>query len=449
MKKFITTLKNIWSIEELRSKIIFTLLLLFIYRIGSYIVLPGIDPNKLSLLSKSNNNGVLGLLDAFVGGAFSKASIFALGIMPYISASIFMQLVTILVPQMAKVQKEGESGRKKINQWTRYLTIIVTAFQAAAYIGYLKSSNQDALIPSYAGYFWVSTIITLTVGTLFVMWLGEKITDKGLGNGTSIIIMIGILARFPQAFGQEWTARFSEKAAGGILLMLVEIVFLVAIIMGLIMLVQGTRKVPVEYAKQIVGNSKLGGARNFLPLKVNSAGVMPIIFAQAILFLPTIFTGFQNGGWAKYFTDHTNVIYMLVYFVMVIAFTFLYTALIFNPKQMADDLKRSNGFIPGVKPGEPTADYIGTIMDRITLPGAVLLAMVGILPGLVQLLTRGINAEMTQGFSTFFGGTSLLIMVGVILDTLQQIETQLLMRQYDGLMNSGRIMGRQTVQSGM
>lgn len=445
MKKFITTLKNIWSIEELRNKIVFTIMLLFIYRIGSYIVLPGIDPNKLDNLSKSTDSGVLGLLDAFVGGAFSKASIFALGIMPYISASIFMQLVTILVPQMAKVQKEGESGRKKINQWTRYLTVLVTAFQAAAYIGYLKSpSNMEALIPSYAGFFWVSTVITLTVGTLFVMWLGEKITDKGLGNGTSIIIMIGILARFPQSFGQEWTARFTSRAAGGILLMLVEIVFLIAIIMGLIMLVQGTRKVPVEYAKQIVGNSKLGGARNFLPLKVNSAGVMPIIFAQAILFLPTIFTGFTGDGWARYFTDHTNFVYMIVYSILVIAFTFLYTALIFNPKQMADDLKRSNGFIPGVKPGQPTADYIGTVMDRITLPGAVLLAIVGILPGLFQL-----SFSMSQGFSTFFGGTSLLIMVGVILDTLQQIETQLLMRQYDGLMSSGRIQGRQAVASGM
>jgi len=447
VKKFITTLKNIWSIDDLRNKITFTILLLFIYRLGSYIVLPGIDPNKLSNLSNSASGGVLGLLDAFVGGAFSKASIFALGIMPYISASIFMQLMTILVPQMAKVQKEGESGRKKINQWTRYLTVIVTAFQAAAYIGYLKSpSNAEAIIPAYSGFFWVSTVIVLTVGTLFVMWLGEKITDKGLGNGTSIIIMIGILARFPQALGQEWTARIANRGAGGLLLMLVEILFLVAIIMGLIMLVQGTRKVPVEYAKQIVGNrqSGVGAARNFLPLKVNSAGVMPIIFAQAILFLPTIFSGFTGDGWARYFTDHTNVVYMIVYSVCVIAFTFLYTALIFNPKQMADELKRSNGFIPGVKPGEPTADYIGTIMDRITLPGAVLLAVVGILPGVFQLVF-----SMQQGFSTFFGGTSLLIMVGVILDTLQQIETQLLMRQYDGLMNSGRIQGRQAVPSGM
>ena len=445
MKKFIQTLKNIWSIDELRNKILFTLLLVFIYRFGSYIVLPGIDPNKLDALGESTKGGMLGLLDAFVGGAFSKASIFALGIMPYISASIFMQLVTILVPQMAKIQKEGESGRKKINQWTRYLTVIVTAFQAAAYIGYLKSpSMAGAIIPAFSTYFWFSTVVILTVGTLFVMWLGEKITDKGLGNGTSIIIMVGILARLPQAFGQEWSARFTS-GAGGILFMLIEVVLLLAIIMGLIMLVQGTRRVPVNYAKQIVGNKQLGGARNFLPLKVNASGVMPIIFAQAILFLPTLFSPGGTASWTKYFTDHKNLGYMLVYSVAVIAFTFLYTALIFNPKQMADDLKRNNGFIPGVKPGQPTADYIGTIMDRITLPGAVLLAFVGILPGIIQLVFG-----MQESFSTFFGGTSLLIMVGVVLDTLQQIETQLLMRQYDGLMTgNNRLQGRQAVTSGM
>jgi preprotein translocase subunit SecY len=442
VKKFITTLKNIWSIEELRNKIIFTLGLLFIYRLGSFIVLPGIDPNKLSALTESSKGGMLGLLDAFVGGAFSKASIFALGIMPYISASIFMQLVTILVPQMAKVQKEGESGRKKINQWTRYLTVAVTAFQAAAYIGYLKTQG-DALIPAYASFFWVSTVVILTVGTLFVMWLGEKITDKGLGNGTSIIIMIGILARFPEAIGQEFSSRLT-MGAGGLLLMLIEFVFMIAIIMGLIMLVQGTRKVPVNYAKQMVGNSELGGARNFLPLKVNAAGVMPIIFAQAILFFIGFVVGLGNTQNQSFLNDHTNLWYMLIYTVAVIAFTFLYTALIFNPKQMADELKRNNGFIPGVKPGQETADYIGTIMDRITLPGAVLLALVGILPGLFQLVFK-----MQVNFSNFFGGTSLLIMVGVVLDTLQQIETQLLMRQYDGLMTSGRMQGRQTVEAGM
>jgi preprotein translocase subunit SecY len=417
----------------------FTLILIFIYRVGSFIVLPGIDPNKLAALTDSTKSGMLGLLDTFVGGAFSKASIFALGIMPYISASIFMQLMTILVPQMAKIQKEGESGRKKINQWTRYLTVIVTAFQAAAYIGYLKSLG-DAVIPAFSSYFWISTVVILTVGTLFVMWLGEKITDKGLGNGTSIIIMVGILARLPQSFAQEWSARITG-GAGGILIILIEIVLLIAVILGVILLVQGTRKVPVNYAKQIVGNRQFGGARNFLPLKVNASGVMPIIFAQAILFLPTLFSSGGTASWAKYFTDHTKVGYMVIYSVAVIAFTFLYTALIFNPKQMADELKRNNGFIPGVKPGQPTADYIGTIMDRITLPGAVLLALVGILPGIIQLVFG-----MQQGFSTFFGGTSLLINVAVILDTLQQIETQLLMRQYDGLMSSGRIQGRQPQQ---
>ncbi len=444
MKKFITTLKNIWSIEELRNKIIFTIGLLFVYRLGSFIVLPGIDPNKLAALSNTSKGGMLGLLDAFVGGAFSKASIFALGIMPYISASIFMQLVTILVPQMAKVQKEGESGRKKINQWTRYLTVGVTAFQAAAYIGFLKSQgNGEALIPAYGNFFWISTVVILTVGTLFVMWLGEKITDKGLGNGTSIIIMVGILARIPQAIIEEFNSLITIGAVG-LLLMLIEIVFLIAIIMGLIMLVQGTRKVPVNYAKQMVGNSQLGGARNFLPLKVNAAGVMPIIFAQAILFFIGFVVGLGNASGQAFLNDHTNIWYMLIYTVAVIAFTFLYTALIFNPKQMADELKRNNGFIPGVKPGQPTADYIGTIMDRITLPGAILLALVGILPGLFQLVFK-----MQQNFATFFGGTSLLIMVGVVLDTLQQIETQLLMRQYDGLMTSGRVQGRQAVTSGM
>lgn len=444
MKKLIKTLKNIWNIEELRGKIITTLLLILIFRLGNHIVLPGIDPNKLTNLANSTKSGMLGLLDAFVGGGFSKASILALGIMPYISASIFMQLMTILVPQIQKIQKEGDSGRKKINQWTRYLTVIVTAFQAAAYIGFLTSSNREALLPAYASFFWVSTVIILTSGTLFVMWLGEKITDKGLGNGTSIIIMIGILARLPESFMQEFAAK-QTRGGGGLLIFMVEIAILIAIILGLIVLVQGVRKIPVNYAKQIVGNRQFGGARQFLPLKVNAAGVMPIIFAQAIMFLPTIFAGFQTSGksWALYFTDHTNFIYMMIYAVMVIGFTFLYTALIFNPKQMGDDLKRSNGFIPGVKPGQPTADYIGTIMDRITLPGAVLLAIVGILPGIAQLF------GVTQGFATFYGGTSLLIMVGVVLDTLQQIETQLLMRQYDGLMSSGRIQGRQTVAPGV
>lgn len=441
MKKLIQTLKNIWSIEELRGKIITTLLLILIYRIGAHIVLPGIDPTKINLAAAKS--GALGLIDAFAGGAFSQASIFALGIMPYISASIFMQLMTILVPQMQKVQKEGESGRKKINQWTRYLTVAVTAVQAGAYVAYLRQVNNTALLDSYAPYFWVSTTIVLTAGTLFVMWLGEKITDKGLGNGTSLIIMVGILARLPQASIQEWAAK-SNRGGGGLLIFIVEIAVLVAIIMGLIILVQGVRKIPVQYAKQIIGNKQFGGARQFLPLKVNGAGVMPIIFAQAIMFLPTLFsyTSFESGqGIAKIFSDPRDAWHMVIYAVIVVAFTFLYTALIFNPKQIAEDLKRNNGFIPGVKPGQPTADYIGAVMDRITLPGALLLAIVGILPGFAQ------RVGITQAFASFFGGTSLLIMVGVILDTLQQIETQLLMRQYDGLMKSGRIQGRQAVSS--
>lgn len=440
MKKLIQTLKNIWSIEELRNKITFTLLLILIYRIGAHIVLPGIDPGELEKFTKSNQGGMLGLIDTFAGGAFSQASIFALGIMPYISASIFMQLMTVLVPQMQKIQKEGDSGRKKINQWTRYLTVAVTLVQASAYVTYLNQTTGGAINPNFTSYFWLSTVIVLTAGTLFVMWLGERITDKGLGNGTSLIIMVGILARLPQSFLQEFSAKTTRP--GQIIIFIVEIVILIAIILGSIMLIQGTRKVAINYAKQIAGgNRQFAGARQFLPLKVNSAGVMPIIFAQAIMFIPTLFslTKTQTGqNISNIFRDHSNFWYMLIYAVVVIGFTFLYTALIFNPKQIAENLKQNNGFIPGVKPGQPTADYIGSIMDKITLPGAILLAFVGILPGFAQRL------GVTQGFSTFFGGTSLLIMVGVILDTLQQIETQLLMRQYDGLMKSGRIQGRQT-----
>jgi preprotein translocase subunit SecY len=439
VKKLIQTLKNIWSIDELKSKILFTLLMMVIYRIGSHIVLPGIDPIKMAE-NQSGGNGILDLINTFAGGAFNMASIFALGIMPYISASIFMQLMTVLVPKFQKMQKEGDSGRKKINQYTRYLTVAVTLLQASAYVTYLKQTQAAAIMPAFSAYFWLTTVIVLTAGTLFVMWMGEKITDKGLGNGTSLIIMIGILARLPQSFTQELVAKSTRT--GLILVFIVEIAILIAIILGCILLIQGVRKVPVNYAKQIVGNRQFGGARQFLPLKVNSAGVMPIIFAQAIMFLPTLFTlGSGPTEISRMFTDHQNFLYMLIYSIVVIGFTFLYTALIFNPKQIADNLKQNNGFIPGVKPGQPTADYIGNVMDKITFPGAILLALVGILPGIAQRM------EVTQGFSTFFGGTSLLIMVGVILDTLQQIETQLLMRQYDGLMKSGRIQGRQTTSA--
>lgn len=444
MKKLIQTLKNIWSIEELKDKIVYTLLLLLVYRIGSHIVLPGVDPNGLTQLGEKAKGGLLGIFDSFAGGAFSSASIFALGIMPYISASIFMQLMTILVPQLQKLQKEGDSGRKKINQWTRYLTVIVTLFQASAYVTYLRDPNVAGGAISQAlsaTTFWALTTIILTAGTLFVMWLGERITDKGLGNGTSLIIMIGILARFPASVAAEFDSKMN-RGGGGLLIFMIEIAVLIAIIMGLIVLVQGVRKIAINYAKQIVGNRQFGGARQFLPIKVNSAGVMPIIFAQAIMFLPTLLVGFNaTKGIAATLSDHGNIWYMVIYSILVIGFTFLYTALIFNPKQIADNLKQNNGFIPGVKPGQPTADYIGSVMDKITLPGAIFLAFVGILPGIAK------NVNVTSGFSTFFGGTSLLIMVGVILDTLQQIETHLLMRQYDGLMKGGRIQGRQTAST--
>jgi len=436
VKKFIQTLKNIWSIDELRSKITITLLLILVYRFGAHVSLPGIDPNKLDLTSAKK--GLLGIFDTFAGGSFTNASIFALGIMPYISASIFMQLLTIFVPQMQKIQKEGDSGRKKINQWTRYITALVTMFQAAAYVAYLKNVSRGALIEAYQPYFWISTVIVLTAGTLFVMWLGEKIQDKGLGNGTSIIIMVGILARLPQSFIGELGAK-QTRGGGGLLLFLIEIAFLIVIVLGLILLVQGIRKVPVSYAKQLVGNKSLAGARQFLPLKVNASGVMPIIFAQAMLFIPSTIAGFgsnDTASWVKNLTNPGSLWYNLIYAVLVIVFTYLYTALIFNPNQMADDLKRNNGFIPGIKPGQDTADYIGAIMDRITLPGAVFLALLGILPGLAGQM------KITSGFASFYGGTSMLIMVGVLLDTLQQIESQLLMRHYDGFMKKGRVRGR-------
>lgn len=442
MKKLIQTLKNIWSIEELKSKILYTLMMIGIYIIGTKVVLPGIDPSRIKD-GGGAGDGILGLINTFSGGAFNQQSIFALGIMPYISASIFMQLMTVLVPSFQKLNKEGESGRKKINQYTRYLTVAVTLLQASAYVTYINSLNAQngAMIDGFRNYFWITSVFVLTAGTLFVMWMGERITDKGLGNGTSLIIMIGILHRLPQSFLQELSAKSVRN--GQILVFIIEIAILIAIIMGCILLIQGVRKVPVNYAKQIVGNRQFGGARQFLPLKVNSAGVMPIIFAQAIIFIPTIFANFnpEKGKFLMALNDHSNFWYMLIYAVVVIGFTFLYTALIFNPKQIADNLKQNNGFIPGVKPGQPTADYIGSIMDKITLPGAFLLAFVGILPGIAQ------RFGVTQGFSSFFGGTSLLIMVGVILDTLQQIETQLLMRQYDGLMKSGRIQGRQTASA--
>lgn len=439
MKKIVETIRNIWSIEDLRKRILYSLGLIFIYRIGSFIILPGIDPVKLSL--QSSNQGLLGLLNMFAGGSFSRASIFALGIMPFISAQIAMQLLTIAVPSFAKMQKEGESGQRKINQYTRYLTVLVTAVQSAAYVAYLRTQSGGAILPQFSGYFfWLSTVIVLTSGTLFVMWLGEKITDKGIGNGTSILIEIGIIAALPHALIYEWKSKVN-MGGGGLLIFLLEIVFLIAVIVGLVLLVQGTRKVPVNYAKRIVGNRQLGGVRQFLPLKVNAAGVMPIIFAQSVMFIPMVFEGMVKpgsklAGAIQALSDYTTVPYNVVYGIMVILFTYFYTALIFNPTQMADEMKRNNGFIPGIKPGKATANYIGAIMDRIMLPGAFLLAIVGILPGFASALN--INSQ----FAIFFGGTSMLIIVGVILDTLQQIEGHLLMRHYDGLMSKGRIAGR-------
>jgi preprotein translocase subunit SecY len=398
------------------------------------------------LAEKEGPGGLLGILNMFAGGAFSRASIFALGVMPYISASIFMQLAGIVVPQVAKLQKE-DSGRRKINQYTRYLTVIVTAFQASAYVAYLRSPQYAPALASEfsASMFWLCTVVVLTAGTLFVMWLGEKITDRGIGNGTSLIIMVGILARFPHSIIQEFSAK-NVGGAGGLLLFLVEIAIFIAVIIGLILLTQGVRKIPLNYARRIIGSTnaakEVSGARDFIPLKVNSAGVMPIIFAQAMMFIPTIFTGYATSetaaGFVRALSDNRSLWYNLIYAVLVIAFTYFYTALIFNPTEMADNLKRNNSFIPGVKPGEDTANYIATIMDRITLPGAFFLALAGILPGIAQLL------HVSSGFASFFGGTSMLIGVGVILDTLQQVESYLLMNHYDGLMKTGRITGRNT-----
>ncbi len=452
MKKLIDTLKNIWSIEELRKKILYTLLLVLVYRVGCYITLPGLNPNMLKQAETAGGGGILGLINSFSGGAFLRASIFALGVMPYITASIFMQLAGIVVPQIAKMQKE-ESGRKKINQYTRYLTVFVTAFQSIAYATTFLRSPQYQVALDLTHFspfmFTLTTVVVLTAGTLFVMWLGEKITDKGIGNGTSLIIMVGIMARLPHSLAQEFDARNGQGGASGLLIFLIEIALFIGVIVGLILLTQGVRRVPLNYARRIIGSSnaarEVSGARDFIPLKVNMVGVMPIIFAQALMFIPATIGGFADpqgsGGFLRSLSDDSNWPYYLIYAILVIAFTYFYTAITFNPTDMADNLKRNNSFIPGIKPGEPTANYISTIMDRITLPGAVFLAVAGVLPGLARIL------NVTSGFASFYGGTSMLIGVGVILDTLQQIESHLLMRQYDGLMKTGRIAGRQPAAS--
>lgn len=438
--RLVETLKNIWKIEDLRKKLLVTILYVVIYRLGSFVVIPGIDPEALSALQSQTEGGLLALVDMFSGGAFSHASIFALGIMPYISASIVMQLAVIIVPSMQKLQREGESGRRKINQWTRYLTVLILLLQAPAYLMNLSSQLAATGAQLPAG-FWFQAYATIILagGSMFVLWLGERITDKGIGNGISFIILVGIIARLPQALSAEFLFRLNS-AAGGMVAFLAEIVFLLFVSAGAILLVQGTRKVPVQYAKRIVGNKQFGGARQYIPLKVNAANVMPIIFAQAIMFIPISVMNMARVGegsaFVRAFTDNTSFWYNFTFAVLILLFTYFYTAITINPTQMAEDLKRNNGFIPGIKPGKQTRDYIDTIMDRITLPGAFFLAIVAILPAFAELL--GISA----GFAQFFGGTSLLILVGVVLDTLQQLESHLLMRHYDGLLKSGRIKGR-------
>jgi len=448
MKKLIQTIRNIWKIEDLRKRILYTLGILLIYRLGSYVVLPGVDPGMLANLQNQSSQGLLGLLNMFSGGAVANASIFALGIMPYISASIVMQLLGLAIPYFQKLQKEGESGRKKINQITRYLTVIILIFQSPAYIANLVSQmpaegimpfNPNVTSHSIFSFFGISSIIILTAGSMFIMWLGERITDKGIGNGISLIIMIGIIARLPFALFGELVSRM-EQQGGGLVLFVVELAFLVFVILVTILLVQGTRRIPVQYAKRIVGNKQYGGVRQYIPLKVNAAGVMPIIFAQAIMFLPLTLAGFANSetlsGIARVFTDYTSFWYNFVFFLMIIFFTYFYTAITINPTQMAEDMKKNGGFIPGVKPGKKTAEFIDSIMSRITLPGSIFLGFVAIMPALVKLV------GVTSQFAQFYGGTSLLILVGVVLDTLQQIESHLLMRHYDGLTKSGRIKGR-------
>lgn len=449
MKKFIETIQNIWKIDELRERILYTLALLLIFRIGTFVPLPGVDPVALdtAINAQGGTGGLLGLLNTFAGGAFYRAGIFALGIMPYISASIVMQLLTLVVPSVKKKQQEGESGRRLINQYTRALTVIITAVQAIAYIAFLNTTFPTALINMDPTLFKISTLITLIAGTLFVMWLGEKITDKGIGNGVSLLITVGIIAGLPGAL----IAEFSSKATsgGGLLVFLIELLVLFGVVVLTIALVQATRKIPVQYAKRMVGRSgrmaEVGGARQFIPLKLNASGVMPIIFAQALMFLPVTIAqalGQQNTAFAQFMQNLSNFRswqYNLLTIILVIVFTYFYTALIINPKQMSEDMKKQGGFIPGVRPGKQTTSFIETILDRITLPGSIFLGLIAILPAFAMI------AGVSDNFAIFYGGTSLLIMVAVVLDTLQQIESHLLMRHYDGLMEKGKLKGRERV----
>ncbi|MFW5872783.1 MAG: preprotein translocase subunit SecY [bacterium] len=438
MKAFIEKIKNIIKIEELRQRILYTLGIIVIYRLGTFLVLPGIDPKMLEALQEqTSGGGILDLLNMFTGGAFARASIFALGIMPYISASIVVQLLGIAIPYFQRLQREGESGRRKINQITRYLTLVILLVQGPSYLANLNATSGAAIfLDSF--YFNISSLIILTAGTMFIMWLGERITDRGIGNGISLIIMIGIIAQLPFALFAEFTQKISPTGAG-LIAMLVEIIFLFLVFVVSILLVQGTRRIPVQYAKRIVGNKQYGGVRQYIPLKVNAAGVMPIIFAQALMFLPISFASFGGenmSGFVAAFSNFTGFWYNLVFALMIIIFTYFYTAIQINPMQMAEDMKRNGGFIPGVKPGKKTAEFLDSIMSKITLPGSIFLAIIAIMPAFAML--AGVNMQMAQ----FYGGTSLLILVGVVLDTLQQIESHLLMRHYDGLMKSGRIKGR-------
>ena len=434
--RFIQTIKNIFKIEDLRARLLYTFGIILIYRLGKYVTLPGIDPSQLTGLKNQTASGIMGLLDMFYGGAFSQASIFALGIMPYISASIVVQLLGIVFPYFQKLQKEGESGRRKLNQYTRYLTVIILILQAPTYLFNLSRTLPASAFVLSGTFFQVSSVIMLTAGTIFVMWLGEKITDKGIGNGISLIIMIGIVARMPSNFIFEVGSRMN--GAGGAIALVVEVIFLFVVILGTILLVQGTRRVPVQYARRIIGNKQYGGVRQYIPLKVNAAGVMPIIFAQAIMMLPIIIAGYSNSssGFVVAFSNMYGFWYNLVTGFLIVVFTYFYTAITINPVQMAEDMKKNGGFIPGIKPGRKTVEFIDTIMSRITLPGSIFLAIIAVLPSLA------VKAGVSSQFAQFYGGTSLLILVGVVLDTLQQIESHLLMRHYDGLMKSGRVKGR-------